>query len=78
MFYLGCSQVLYDYYHQHLIKLGCVAVGVLFLQMFTIVLLFWLIKRLQRQTIHSTSSIVVNKHHLSQDFSYIPIQQGET
>ncbi|CAF1183060.1 unnamed protein product [Didymodactylos carnosus] len=75
MFYLGCSQVLYDYYHQHLIKLGCVAVGVLFLQMFTIVLLFWLIKRLQRQTIHSTSSIVVNKHHLSQDFSYIPIQQ---
>ncbi|CAF1397087.1 unnamed protein product [Didymodactylos carnosus] len=75
----GCSQALYRYYHQHLVTLGCVAIGVTFLQVFTIIPLFWLIKRLQKQLAHSIAPITTNKqHHLSQELSYIPIQQGET
>lgn len=77
IFYKGCSSALYQNYHTHLITLGCVTIGVSFLQVFTIILLIWLLKRVQKLIKLKASNLPVNKfRRLSNEITYYPIQSS--
>jgi CD151 antigen len=77
IFYEGCSLALYRFYHTHLVTLGCVTVGVAFLQIFIIILLVWLIKRIQKLTTSNHSVTPPTKaRRLSNEITYYPIQSS--
>ncbi|UJR37782.1 hypothetical protein I4U23_030474 [Adineta vaga] len=77
IFYKGCSPALYNFYHTHLVTLGCVTVGVAFLQIFIIILLVWLIKRLEKIRTRNESILPANKvRRLSNEITYYPIQSS--
>ncbi|CAF0723809.1 unnamed protein product [Adineta steineri] len=77
IFYKGCSSALYNFYHTHLVTLGCITIGVAFLQIFTIILLVWLIKRIDKLTGFNHPVIPPTKvRRLSNEITYYPIQSS--
>ncbi|CAF0971332.1 unnamed protein product [Adineta ricciae] len=73
----GCSPALYNFYHTHLVTLGCVTVGVASLQIFIIILLVWLIQRLEKIRIRNQSTISATKvRRMSNEITYYPIQSS--
>ncbi|CAF0991218.1 unnamed protein product [Rotaria sp. Silwood1] len=79
IFYEGCSLALYRFYRPHLITLGCVTVGVAFLQICTIILLVWLIKHIEKITAFNRPVIPQGKiRRLSNEITYYPIQSSQS
>ncbi|CAF3568342.1 unnamed protein product [Rotaria sp. Silwood1] len=75
----GCSLALYRFYRPHLITLGCVTVGVAFLQICTIILLVWLIKHIEKITAFNRPVIPQGKiRRLSNEITYYPIQSSQS
>ncbi|CAF1519429.1 unnamed protein product [Rotaria magnacalcarata] len=78
IFYEGCSSALYRFYHSHLITLGCVTVGVSFLQIFTIILLVWLINHVEKIMLFNHPVAPPTKvRRLSNEITYYPIQSSQ-
>ncbi|CAF4642402.1 unnamed protein product, partial [Rotaria socialis] len=74
----GCSLALYRFYHPHLITLGCVTVGVSFLQIFTIILLVWLISHVEKIMLFNHPVAPPAKaRRLSNEITYYPIQSSQ-
>jgi hypothetical protein len=77
IFYDGCSPAIHSFYHTNLITLGSVTGGVALLQILTMILLLWLIKRIAKLAAFSQLVAPPSKpRRLSNEITYYPIQSS--